>query len=133
MTRFKRLGTFAVLVVLALAALFFGVQVVLERHLKTARLQFEIVEKERAKIAIELFYAHYHQWPCMPGPLGSDAVCELAGLQETEINTEHINFFRKADCEWALIDRNGRELFFKPDGKSGTCTVYSETGSQFSN
>jgi hypothetical protein len=127
MTRIKRLGIFALLILLALAALYFGVQAVLEHYTDKVNAQWEIVQKERLAIAINLFHSRYHKWPCADGPIEADAFMELAGLGDATINTEHIDFFKKADASSLTLDLNLRPLFFKTDDATGTCTVYSET------
>jgi len=127
MRRLKRLGIFTLLVLLVLASLYFGVQAVFEHELARVTAQREIVDRERAEIAINLFYSRYHAWPSAPGPIGADAAAELGGFETAQINTDHINFFKKADSDMYLLDRNGREFFFKPDDAKGTCTVYSES------
>jgi len=82
------------------------------------------LQKVQVALAIVTFHSYYHVWPVPSGPLDTNALFELDGSKEAKINTQHIDFFEKNNCDENLLDRNGRNLFFKPDDSIGTCSVY---------
>ena len=125
MIRFYRLGLFTFLV-----CLFLGQAIVIARHYSDVMDKQGLVamrEMQKTQIALVLvsFHSYYHDWPVSPGQLDDNAYFELVGDNDDKINTQHINFFEKNNCDGDLVDGRGNYLWFKPDDSIGTCSVYA--------
>ena len=86
-------------------------------------------ELQKAQLALVFvsFHSYYHEWPCPPGPVNTDAYTELGGFKDAKINTQHIDFLDKNNCDGDFLDSRGKDLYFKPDDSIGTCTVYENS------
>jgi hypothetical protein len=102
---------------------------------KTIDYQINIIQTDdmnrrrpQLELTINSFYSVYHVWPGPSGPIctdgNGDILCELMGCEVANINSKHINFFKKNNTSMDVLDTQGKSLFFKPNDSSGTCTVY---------
>ncbi|MCE0496562.1 MAG: hypothetical protein LV481_01260 [Methylacidiphilales bacterium] len=87
---------------------------------------FNMREYQKAQLALVIvsFHSYYHEWPGPPGPIDTNVYLELVGYKDAKINTQHIDFFEKNNCDGDTLDENGHDFLFKPDDSIGTCSVY---------